>query len=131
MRRQQKRPPFKRTARVADLIARELALAFLEQAADPRIHQCTVTSVEVSKDLHYAKVMFSTLEHVPGAIEQVRNALQNAEGFFKRILSENLKLRFTPALQFVHDDSLAYGAKMLALIKEVNADHDPDESDDS
>ena len=128
--RHEKKSLFKRSERVGDQIARELASSFIKEVADPRVQRCTITSVEVSDDMRHAKVYFSLLEDHKEDIAQSRAALQKAEGFFKRILASRLRLRFTPSLRFYHDASLEHGAKMLSLIKEVNKTDDQDNSSD-
>lgn len=122
-----KNPAFKRSERIGDQITRELARAFIDRVSDPRFARCTLTSVEVSDDLRHARVFFSTLDSDEKTILDLQVALQRAAGYFKRILGNNLRLRYTPELKFIYDKSLDQGAKMIALIEKVRSS---DESDD-
>ena len=128
--RHQKRMPFNRAERVGDAIAHEIARIILEEVSDPRVRSCTITSVAMSKDLRHAKVYYSTLESDDEKIKRIDLALEKAEGFFKRRIGEALRLRYTPSLRFFHDPSLERGAKMLALINEVTAQDDADDTED-
>lgn len=106
---------FKRTDRVADQIQRELATLIQFDVKDPRVGMVTITAVEVSKEFEYARVFFTVLGD-----EAVRQAttegLTRAAGYLRRELAHRLKLRATPGLQFVYDQSIDNAAKMSELI---------------
>ncbi len=106
---------FKRTDRVADQIQRELAMLIQLEVKDPRVGMVTITAVEVSKEFEYARIFFTVLGD-----ETVREAtikgLTNAAGFLRRELAHRLKLRSTPELQFIYDQSIDNAAKMSELI---------------
>ena len=62
--------------------------------------------------------------------------LKSASGFLRRELGRSLQLRYTPERHFIADDSIAYGADILEVLREpdkvkpVNPDNDavlPDE----
>ena len=95
---------------------REIAV-ILREIKDPRIPAVTsVTGIQVSKDLKTAKVFFSALEGDP---KEVRKGLTSAAGFIRRELAARLNLRNTPELFFTHDDSLAYGANIQRLLRQI------------
>jgi len=106
---------FKRTDRVADQIQRELAMLIQLEVKDPRVGMVTITAVEVSKEFEYARIFFTVLGD-----EAIREAtikgLTNAAGFLRRELAHRLKLRATPELQFIYDQSIDNAAKMSELI---------------
>lgn len=106
---------FNRTDRVADQIQRELATLIQFDVKDPRVGMVTITAVEVSKEFEYARVFFTVLGD-----EAVRKAttegLTRAAGYLRRELAHRLKLRATPELQFVYDQSIDNAAKMSDLI---------------
>ncbi len=88
---------------------------------DPRMSDmATVSRVNVTQDLKYAKVyvsIFDTDERKKASIE----ALKNAEGFIRSRLNDKIKLRRIPIMEFVLDDSIEYGVRMSKLIDEVNS----------
>lgn len=110
---------FARSTRVAEQIRREVSELVRWQVKDPRAEGVTVTEVEVSKDLAYAKVFFSRLDDDPENIQESSQALNRAAGFLRRELGKTLRLRHVPELKFVYDDSMAQGQRMDELIAEA------------
>jgi ribosome-binding factor A len=111
---------FPRSQRVAEQLQRELAGLICRELKDPRVELVTVTAVEVSKDLAYAKVFVSSLgETQPHA--DVIAALQHAAGFLRRGLGQTLRLRVIPELRFQYDETPERAARLEALIARANA----------
>jgi ribosome-binding factor A len=106
---------FPRTRRVGEQLQRELAGLLQEEIKDPRLGMISVSGVEVSRDLAHARVYISVLGEEAAATEAL-NVLNNAAGFLRRKLGEQLRIRVVPRLRFYHDRSLAEGARMDALI---------------
>ena len=102
----------------------------LRNLKDPRITDTmiSVTRVETTPDLRYAKVYVSFLEENKAA--DAMKGLKSAAGYLRRELASDLKLRYTPELQWALDDSIVYGAKLLKLINslEVSSDDGADEN---
>ena len=102
----------------------------LRNLKDPRITDTmiSVTRVETTPDLRYAKVYVSFLEENKAA--DAMKGLKSAAGYLRRGLASDLKLRYTPELQWALDDSITYGAKLLKLINslEVSSDDGADEN---
>ena len=117
-----------RIGRINEEIQKELA-SLLRNLKDPRVQDTmiSITHVETTPDLRYAKVYVSFLEEAkaPDALK----GLKSAGGYLRRELGRALNLRYTPELNWALDDSITYGAKMLKLINslEVNQDADSDE----
>ena len=112
----------RRTERLNDLIRDEISELLRRQIKDPRLG-CflTITRVDTSPDLRYAKVFASIM----GSEEEKREALQglaSATGFFQHKLRERLSLRRVPQISFHKDDSIEQGAHVLHLMKEVAAE---------
>lgn len=111
----------RRTERLNDLIREELSELIRRQVKDPRLG-CflTVTRVDTSPDLRYAKVFISVMgtEEEKG---QAMEGLASASGFLYRELRGRLSLRRMPQLSFHKDDSIERGAQVLHLIKEVTS----------
>ena len=101
----------------------------LRELKDPRVQNTmiSITRVETTPDLRYAKIYVSFLEE--NKAEDALKGLRSAGGYLRRELGRTLQLRYTPELVWALDDSITYGAKMLKLINslEVNGD-ETDES---
>ena len=113
-------PGSQRLRRVADQIQRELSGLLHSELKDPRVGMITLTGVEVSPDLAYAKVFFTTLGD-PEALARTETGLRRAAGFLRSELSHRLKLRITPELRFVHDASVERGVRLSKLIDDAVA----------
>lgn len=105
-----------RMGRLNEEILREMA-ALLPTVKDPRLSgMLSVTAVECSPDLKYAKVYISALEKTDKA--QVLKGLKSASGYLRRELGHSLQLRSTPELSFVWDDSIDKGAHILEMLRD-------------
>ena len=105
-----------RMGRINEEIQRELA-ALLPTVKDPRVSgMISVTAVETTPDLKYAKVYISALDK--SAEDQVLKGLKSAAGYLRRELGRALELRSTPELSFVRDDSIDKGAHILQMLRD-------------
>ncbi|MBO5912915.1 MAG: 30S ribosome-binding factor RbfA [Clostridia bacterium] len=108
-------PSFK-IGRAASDIQRELADLFREMK-DPRVSKLlSIVKVDVSGDLSYATVYVSAIEGYDKTVESVKG-LKNAAGFLRRELGVRLKLRKTPELRFVADNSIEHSANIAKIIE--------------
>ena len=106
-----------RLGRIEEDIKRCLA-EIVRNLKDPRISKLlSIIRVEVSGDLSYAKVFVSAIEGYEKTVESVKG-LKSAEGYIKRELNANLKLRKIPALNFVADNSIEHGAHIAKIIED-------------
>ena len=93
-----------------------LSEAVSGELKDPRIGFVTITAVQATSDLKYAKVFFSVLGK--GAQKDATLlGLRSAEGFLQGIINEELHLKRIPALQFVYDESVDQGMKIEAMLR--------------
>ena len=116
-----------RIGRINEEVQRELA-SLLREVKDPRVSGLiSITNVEVTSDLRFAKISVSTLESEK--LADTIKGLRSAAGFLRRELGARLNLCHTPQLQFVPDDSIAYGAHILELINHLDIPEDSDESE--
>lgn len=111
---------FSRTHRVSELIQRELANIISTRLNDPRMSMVTITAVDVSKDLKNAKVFFTHMSDEDRA--SASKTLDKASGYLRRELSHRLKMKSSPSLSFVYDNSVEHGAALSKLIDTVNKD---------
>ena len=112
-----------RIGRINEEIQKELA-SLIRNLKDPRVAETmiSITHVETTPDLRYAKVYASFLQE-----ERAKDAmkgLKSASGYLRRELGAKLKLRYTPELVWELDDSITYGAKMMKLINSLEVAHD-------
>ena len=120
-----------RINRINEEIQKELS-SLIRSLKDPRIQNTmiSITRVETTPDLRYTKVYVSFLQEDRAA--DALKGLQSAAGYLRRELGSSLNLRYTPQIMWALDDSITYGAKMLALINslEVSKNEDTDEGTD-
>lgn len=91
----------------------------IREVKDPRIPSlCSVTKVQVTPDLKYAKVYVSFFGKKDP--EKLMKGLEAASGFIKRELAHKVRVRAIPALTFVLDDSIAYGAHINQVLKSLS-----------
>ena len=112
-----------RINRINEEIQKSLADA-LRTVKDPRVSgtMISITHVETTPDLRYAKVYVSFLEEHKAA--DAMKGLKSAGGYLRRQVSNDLKLRYTPELVWALDDSITYGAKLLELINSLDTGAD-------
>jgi ribosome-binding factor A len=118
-----------RPDRVADQIRSELAQLLAREVHDPGIGFVTLTRVQVSPDLHQARVYYTALGD-----EQRRrstaHALGRAAPFLRRHIGSRLRLKRVPELTFVFDDSIAGQDRIERLLSELRSEAPPaDEAD--
>jgi len=108
-----------RIGRINEEIQKELA-NLIRNLKDPRVQDTmiSVTHVETTPDLRYAKVYVSFLQE--DRAEGALKGLKSAGGYLRRELGHALQLRYTPELVWALDDSITYGAKMLKLINSLD-----------
>ncbi len=124
---------FKRSQRVADQIKRDVAEIIADRLRDSRALLITVSTVEVTNDLRYAKVYYTVFGE--------QDNIELARDFFSRMgktitvdLARRLHIRRMPELTFIYDTSLVEGLRVTSLIDKVasqNTDTDDDDDDDN
>ena len=104
-----------RIGRINEEIQRELA-ELIRSLKDPRVQtMISITRVDTTTDLRYAKVYVSMLDK-SGAKEVVKG-LKSAAGYLRRELGHRLSLRYTPELVFEEDNSIDKGAHILDMLR--------------
>lgn len=97
---------------------------------DPRLTFVTITYVECSKDLQHARVGFSVLSNNRKEIQNVQEGLSSARGFVRKLIGQRVRLRYTPEIVFVHDDSLAYSSRIDQTLEEIKKNQKESGADD-
>ena len=119
-----------RIGRINEEIQRELA-SLLRELKDPRVHKTmlSITRVETTPDLRYAKVYVSLLDEE--YTRETLAGLKSSSGYLRRELGRNLQLRYTPELQWQADNSITHGAHILDILSKLDIPEDTeDESTD-
>jgi len=108
-----------RTVRISEEMKREISTIIQGELKDPRLScMISITNVNVTRDLRYAKVYVSIM----GKDEEKKNALEglkSAAGFIRREVGHRIQLRYTPEVQFVLDNSIEQGAYISKLIDDA------------
>ena len=128
-----------RVQRVADQIQRELATLIQLEVKDPRVGMVSITGVDVSKDLAYAKIFITVLNTLsddgevndstlsaPGELDKLEieenlKALKKPSGFLRTMLAKRLRIRSVPKLEFHYDGSIERGQQLSSLIDDALA----------
>lgn len=113
--------PFARSDRVSNRIQTALSDLIHKKVNDPRLEMATITGVKMTSDLREAYVYFTTYGGEKSQAEAAEG-FKSAMGFLRSTLSKKLGLRYMPKLQFIHDGSFDYGARINAVLKELNED---------
>ena len=107
-----------RPDRVADQIRAEVATMIARDLHDPGLGFITITRVEVSPDLQHARVYYSALGD-RAARTNSGKALERASSFMRRQIGQRLRLRRSPELAFVFDESIAQQDRIEQLLQEL------------
>ena len=115
-----------RIGRINEEIQRELS-DLLRELKDPRVHRTmlSITRVETTPDLRYAKIYVSLLDKE--YTKETLAGLKSSAGYLRRELGRSLQLRYTPELQWQPDDSITQGAHSLELLSKLDIPEDPDD----
>jgi len=121
--------PYKRSARVGDLIREEIADIIMNKIKHKTLGFVTVTGAKVSDDLRHATVYLSVLNDEEG--DKTVRKLNSSASFIKGELGRRLKMKYVPELTFRIDESIEYGRKIDRLLDEVKSERRPlDEDED-
>ena len=125
-----------KNTRVNTEVMHELSNILRGGIKDPRVAEFTsvvavsgmisVTAVETTPDLRYAKAYISVLGDEKAQADTIRG-LQSAEGYIRRELAHSLNLRNTPEIRFVLDQSIEYGVAMSKKIDDITKRQEKEE----
>ena len=102
--------------RINSNMQREISYIIANEVKNPNIKFLTITDVDVTSDLSFAKVYFTTLDDV----NETLKGLKSAKGYIKKELGNRLELRHIPELEFIYDESIEYANRIEEKIKEIN-----------
>jgi ribosome-binding factor A len=107
-----------RQERVRQALKKEISNIIHDELKDPRLGFVTVTDVEITKDLRYAKVFFSVLGKERD-YKKTKKALDSALGFIRRLIAQRIILRLTPEIIFKEDRSSEYSVRIQEVLEEI------------
>ncbi len=105
-----------KTEKINSNLQKELSYIIANEVKNPNIKFVTITDVDVTSDLSFAKVYFTTM----GDIKETLKGLISAKGYIKRELADRIELRHIPELEFIYDKSIEYGKRIEEEIKKIN-----------
>lgn len=113
---------YKRVDRFSQQLQREIAVILQREIKDPRVVMPTVSGVDVSRDLSYAKVFITFLNDDEESVTEGLSVLNEAAGYIRSLLGKRISSRVTPNVKFVYDSSTSEGMRMASLVKSALAD---------
>lgn len=117
----------RRTSRVGATIRDALVEIFRRELKDVKLGLTSITDVEVSPDLHVARVYITGLTEEEA--KSVIVELQQRRGWIRSMLGQRVRLRYTPELDFRYDETTMRASRIESLLQEIKSkDHDDDES---
>jgi ribosome-binding factor A len=108
----------RRTDRLGELFREEISGLLTKGLKDPRVGFATISRVEVTEDLSYAKVLVSVMGDDKEKTSTLI-ALRNSAGFIRSHLGKAVKIRKMPELQFALDESLEHAMKIQGILSEL------------
>ncbi len=107
----------RRTARVGEVIRDAIVEVFREDLHDPRLALLSVTGVDVSPDLHFARVFVSGLNEKEA--KKIADDLNAQGGRIRHFLGQRIHLRVTPELDFRYDETPSRAGRIEELLQEI------------
>ena len=107
-----------RPERVQEALRQEISRIVQSEIKDPRLGFITITKVDLTDDLRYARIYFSIL----GEDKEKKLALRglnNAKGYIKGLLADRIKLRFMPEIAFAIDESLEHARHIYDILDRI------------
>lgn len=104
--------------RISAEVSRAISEILANEARDELLKTITITAAEVTNDLSYAKIYFTSLSAEKK--ERLEYELNEAKGFIRAELSKRVNLRHTPELKFIYDNSIEYGENIERIIKNLD-----------
>ena len=119
------RRPFKRTDRLNRQLLKALSVAMQSETREDILRSVSIMDVEVTRDLSLARVYLFVPEERQ---EEVRAALDRANGFLRSSVAKRIRLRHAPELRFSFDGSLDRAQRIESILSDL--DIPPGEADD-
>ncbi len=99
-------------------LVRTISTILANETRDELMRTVTITAADVSKDLSFAKVYFTSIKDM--SKEQLEKELNEASDFVRKKVAEKMDLRQTPKIKFIYDESIEYGNKIEKILSEIH-----------
>jgi len=106
--------------RINSELVRTISEILLLESNDEFFKSVTITSADVSNDLSFAKIYFTTINEVEK--KEAEKEMNEASDFFRKFVAEKMDLRQTPKLKFYYDESIEYGSRIDEILKDITKD---------
>ncbi len=107
-----------RASRVAEELRKIITQILLEDVADPRLGFITITHIEVTDDLRYARVFYSVLGDETQK-EETAEALEEHHTFIRRAAVERINMKFAMEIKFEIDKSIDQSFRIDSILKKI------------
>lgn len=108
-----------RQEKIIEELRKEVSNIIHEELNDPRLGFVTITKVEITPDLKYAKIFFSVLGQEQD-YKRTQEALDSALGFIRKLVAQRIRMRFVPEICFKEDKSSEYSIEIQRILDEIN-----------
>lgn len=96
----------------------QISIILMREIKDEDIKFVTITGVDTTSDLSFAKVYYTVLDEKKK--DKTKEALMKAAPFIRSKLAERVDIRHTPELKFIYDTSISYGEHIEKIIEEIH-----------
>lgn len=104
--------------RIESELVKTISEILLEESTDDLMKTITITASEVSSDLSFAKVYFTSMSEMEH--DALEFEMNEASDFIRKFVAEKMDLRQTPKLKFFYDESIEYGNKIEKILEEIH-----------
>jgi ribosome-binding factor A len=118
-----------RLERVEGQLKKEISKILQEDLKDPRIGFVTITRINLTGDLRYARIYFSILGD-DAAKEESLKGIKSAKGFIRKLIAERMNLRYVPELYFKLDNSLEYSINLEKTFERIKNERKDSQTSD-
>ncbi len=107
-----------RPNRLAQGLKTEISAIITREMPHHQFGFITITEVKVSPDLRYARVLISVFGP-PEEQQKTLDLLNSEKAFIRQLIGKRFRLRHTPEISFVYDETIEYADRLLQVIEGV------------
>lgn len=111
-----KQLPYDRVSRVADAIRQLVSMKLLSDISDPRLSGVQIIVVRMTRDLRIARIYYNLFDASDERKREVSQGFKSASRFIRRMIAEEIQLKFAPELEFYYDESIEIGDRIDELL---------------
>jgi len=119
-----------RKERLDELLWRELSSIIVYELDDPRLHDITVSRVDVARDLQTARILITPLDDEQD-VKEIQRALENARGHLRNEIASRIQLRNVPELYFKIGESYQQAQRIEDILESIPVPSEPPTDDES